>query len=286
MRDGILDSSARRIAGNPSDHTRFHRHTKQSSEGHHSRTTSPSSSRSTRVHPSSTQKLNNFTRVPDYIAYLANILAALPQEEDQIRTIAGYLLKNNAHLILKASPEVAEYAKVAVLSAFNDPSALVRTAAGQDIVAFLGVLEPRNWPDCLEQLVAMLDDPNRQEVSLQRIDTCHSDVHAVSCQRIITWYNAPCALGAASFVRARPPPYLADLRDLYFGTMPLYTFAASFPSEAIAELPQFAFTLMTHRWNHILNFESRPPSVFSKKLAKISPENWTLRSTELALWTL
>lgn len=89
----------------------------------------------------------------------------MPQEDDQIRTIAGYLLKNNSYLILKASPEVAEYAKAAVLSAFNDPSALVRTAAGQDIVSFLGVLEPKNWPDCLEQLVGMLDDPNRQEVS-------------------------------------------------------------------------------------------------------------------------
>ncbi|KAN0081336.1 Armadillo-type fold [Tylopilus felleus] len=122
-----------------------------------------------------THKLNNFTRVPDYIAYLANILAALPQEEDQIRTIAGYLLKNNAHLILKASPEVAEYAKVAVLSAFNDPSALVRTAAGQDIVAFLGVLEPRNWPDCLEQLVAMLDDPNRQEAAFSVFEKACED---------------------------------------------------------------------------------------------------------------
>ena len=107
-------------------------------------------------------------------------MAALPQEEDQIRTIAGYLLKNNAHLILKASPDVAEYAKVAVLSAFSDPSALVRTAAGQDIVAFLGVLEPRNWPDCLEQLVTMLDDPNRQEVSLQVLEACATHIRAVT----------------------------------------------------------------------------------------------------------
>lgn len=106
-------------------------------------------------------------------------MAALPQEEDQIRTIAGYLLKNNAYLILKASPDVAEYAKVAVLSAFSDPSALVRTAAGQDIVAFLGVLEPKNWPDCLEQLVAMLDDPNRQEVSLQLPERCGTHLRAV-----------------------------------------------------------------------------------------------------------
>ncbi|KAF9243191.1 armadillo-type protein [Melanogaster broomeanus] len=122
-----------------------------------------------------THKLNSFTRVPDYIAYLAYILAALPQEEDQIRTIAGYLLKNNAHLILKASPEVAEYTKSAVLSAFNDSSALIRTAAGQDIVAFLGVLEPRNWPDCLEQLVTMLDDPNRQEAAFSVFEKACED---------------------------------------------------------------------------------------------------------------
>ncbi|KAF8141179.1 armadillo-type protein [Boletus edulis] len=122
-----------------------------------------------------TLKLNSFTRVPDYIAYLAHILATLPQEEDQIRTIAGYLLKNNAHLILKVSPDVAGYAKAAVLSAFNDPSALVRTAAGQDIVAFLGVLEPRNWPDCLEQLVGMLDDPNRQEAAFSVFEKACED---------------------------------------------------------------------------------------------------------------
>ncbi|KAH0829133.1 armadillo-type protein [Lanmaoa asiatica] len=122
-----------------------------------------------------THKLNSFTRVPDYIAYLAHILAALPQEEDQIRTIAGYLLKNNAYLILKASSDVAEYAKVAVLSAFSDPSALVRTAAGQDIVAFLGVLEPKNWPDCLEQLVSMLDDPSRQEAAFSVFEKACED---------------------------------------------------------------------------------------------------------------
>ncbi|KAJ7719509.1 hypothetical protein B0H16DRAFT_1739333 [Mycena metata] len=52
-------------------------------------------------------------------------------EEDRIRTIAGYLLKNNARLILTAAPE--------------------------DVVAFLGQLEPRNWPECLQQLMNALD---------------------------------------------------------------------------------------------------------------------------------
>ncbi|KAI9568792.1 armadillo-type protein [Boletus coccyginus] len=128
-----------------------------------------------KVQKAITHKLSSFTRVPDYIGYLAHILAALPQEEDQIRTIAGYLLKNNAHFILKASSEVAEYVKAAVLSSFNDPSAIVRTAAGQDIVAFLGVLEPRNWPDCLEQLVGMLDDPNHQEAAFSVFEKACED---------------------------------------------------------------------------------------------------------------
>ncbi|KAJ4471283.1 armadillo-type protein [Lentinula edodes] len=68
-------------------------------------------------------KLNSFTRVPDYIAYLAHILTAMPQEEERIRTIAGYLLKNNARLILSSYPEVTQYVKAAVLRAFNDGSA-------------------------------------------------------------------------------------------------------------------------------------------------------------------
>ena len=112
------------------------------------------------------QKLNNFTRAPDYIAYLAYILSTMPQEDDRIRTIAGYLLKNNARLILRAAQDVMEFVKAAVLTAFNDASVMVRGAAAQDIVAFLGILEPKNWPECLQQLVHMLDAPSadQQEV--------------------------------------------------------------------------------------------------------------------------
>jgi hypothetical protein len=43
---------------------------------------------------------------------------------------------------------------------------MIRNAAAQDIVAFLGILEPRNWPECLTLLVNQLDDqdPVHQEV--------------------------------------------------------------------------------------------------------------------------
>lgn len=92
----------------------------------------------------------------------------MPQEEDRIRTIAGYLLKNNARLILRASSEVIAFVKAAVLHAFTDQSVMIRNAAGQDIVAFLGILEPKNWPECLQQLVNTLDSTNldQQEVSI------------------------------------------------------------------------------------------------------------------------
>jgi hypothetical protein len=43
---------------------------------------------------------------------------------------------------------------------------MIRNAAAQDIVAFLGILEPKNWPECLMLLVNQLDDqePIHQEV--------------------------------------------------------------------------------------------------------------------------
>jgi transportin-1 len=98
----------------------------------------------------------------------------MTQEEDRIRTIAGYLLKNNSRLILGSPPEVVQYVKAAVLQAFTDPSIIVRNAASQDIVAFLGVLEPKNWPECLQQLVNTLDsnDLDRQEVCIPLIIWC------------------------------------------------------------------------------------------------------------------
>ncbi|KAG2015342.1 karyopherin Kap95 [Coprinopsis cinerea AmutBmut pab1-1] len=124
-----------------------------------------------------TEKLNQFTRSPEYIAYLAYILSSMPQEEDRIRTIAGFLLKNNARYILTAPPEVAEFVKAAILQAFTDSSIMIRNAASQDIVTFLGVLEPRNWPECLQHLVNALDDPDldRQEAAFNALEKACED---------------------------------------------------------------------------------------------------------------
>ncbi|KIY70670.1 ARM repeat-containing protein [Cylindrobasidium torrendii FP15055 ss-10] len=107
-----------------------------------------------------TQKLNNFTRVADYLGYLAYVLAWQREEEERIRSIAGYILKNHGHLIHTSSPEVQTFVKASVLEAFKETNVMIRNTAGQDIVAFLNILEPKNWPEALQQLVDMLDLPD------------------------------------------------------------------------------------------------------------------------------
>ena len=84
------------------------------------------------------------------------------QEEDRI-TIAGYLLKNNARLILRGTSKAATFVKAVILQAFNESSVMIRNTAGQDVVAFLGILEPRNWPECLQHLFQSLDSPNEDQ---------------------------------------------------------------------------------------------------------------------------
>ena len=115
--------------------------------------------------------------MPNYIAYLAHILAAMTQEGEQIRSIAGYILKNNARLITSAAPDAAVYVKASTISAFTDASVMLRNAAQQVLITLLGVLEPRNWPEALSMLIQALDSPDQttQEVrvsfSLQTVGT-------------------------------------------------------------------------------------------------------------------
>ena len=112
----------------------------------------------------------------------------MSQEEDRIRTIAGYLLKNNARLILRATPEVLAFVKASVLQAFLDASPMVRAAAGQDIVAFMGILEPRNWPECLQLLVHTLDSTSLDQ---QEVSRCLIKVSGIANVRV-------CAAGSTN----------------------------------------------------------------------------------------
>jgi hypothetical protein len=53
---------------------------------------------------------------------------------------------------------------------------MIRNAAAQDIVAFLGILEPKNWPECLTLLVNQLDD---QDTVHQEV--CHHSPVLIRC---------------------------------------------------------------------------------------------------------
>jgi transportin-1 len=119
--------------------------------------------------------------VPDYVAYLAHILAHMGDQPERVRSIAGFLLKNNARLVLtNTTPAAAAFVKASVLAAFQDTNANVRAAASAAIVTLLGTLEPRNWPECLQMLVAALDSP---EAAMQEVRKC--------CAPLTTGFSNP-----------------------------------------------------------------------------------------------
>ncbi|PFH50470.1 hypothetical protein AMATHDRAFT_144979 [Amanita thiersii Skay4041] len=139
---------------------------------HESTNTATSSQRSTtkaRILLSPHYKLYDFSNTPEYIAYLAYILSEAKQEEVHIRTIASYLLKNNASTILIEDANIVDYVKQAVLQAFMDPAIMIRKAASQSIVTLLGVLEPINWQECLQIVVDALDNADMQEVAFHTL---------------------------------------------------------------------------------------------------------------------
>ncbi|KAI0643769.1 ARM repeat-containing protein [Trametes meyenii] len=111
-------------------------------------------------------------------ARLQEILQIIHESTDTRNSaVQRTITHNNARLILCASPEVLTFVKSAVLVAFNDPSIMIRNAAAQDIVAFLGILEPKNWPECLQQLVHLLDAPNadQQEAAFNVLEKACED---------------------------------------------------------------------------------------------------------------
>ncbi|KAG5335852.1 hypothetical protein C0989_000202 [Termitomyces sp. Mn162] len=85
----------------------------------------------------------------------AYILNSMTQEEDRIKTIAGYLLKNNSRLILSSPPEAARF--LAMLLWYS--------------------LVVSNWPECLQLLVGALDstDLDKQEAAFNALEKACED---------------------------------------------------------------------------------------------------------------
>ncbi|KAG8714513.1 hypothetical protein FRC08_011841 [Ceratobasidium sp. 394] len=128
------------------------------------------------VQKAMTLRLQSFMQVPDYPCYLAHILAFMPPDDERVRTVAGLVLKNAAKGIAHALPQVVAYVKATVLTAYADPSPMVRNAAAQVVVVVLGALEPANWPDALSALLHGLDgDSAAQEAAFGVLEKCCED---------------------------------------------------------------------------------------------------------------
>ena len=121
---------------------------------------------------------------------------------------------------------------------------MIRNAASQAIVAFLGILEPKNWPECLQHLFNMLESLNLEQ---QEVRPCIPVLLASQPHSCIT----VCSSGRQPSCPRNIPISSASVK----------------PRSQILTSTPFLFFL-------------RPPSTCWTKLAKITHESWTLRSTE------
>lgn len=113
------------------------------------------------------QRLESFNEIPDYNNYLTFVLTQLPSEDDTVRSMAGLLLKNNIRLRFEAFPaEVVAYVKAHIFSAIGDQVPMIRNTVSTVIDTLIVELGPAKWPEALQQLMALVDSPERtaQEV--------------------------------------------------------------------------------------------------------------------------
>ena len=78
---------------------------------------------------------------------------------------------------------------------------MIRSAAAQDIVAFLGILEPKNWPECLMLLVNQLDDQ----------DHVHQEVCLPFQSRPFLVFRVPLDVSHARALHPRPVEHISSL---------------------------------------------------------------------------
>jgi len=64
---------------------------------------------------------------------------------------------------------------------------MIRNASSQAIVAFLGILEPKNWPECLQHLFNMLESPTLEQQEVRR----HVPVFLTSLPRPLDRLRVP-----------------------------------------------------------------------------------------------
>jgi hypothetical protein len=95
--------------------------------------------------------------VPEFNNYLCFIFTS--KESEEIRSIAGLLLKNNLpDKWASLSSDILEYCKMSVLKALSDQSEMVKKVSGSIITRI--VSSGLAWPDLVPRLLSFLRDEN------------------------------------------------------------------------------------------------------------------------------
>ncbi len=104
------------------------------------------------------QQLQTFNNIPDYFRYLVYIFAKLRDESENLRMIAGLLLKNNIKEHYHRMPEdVRQYIKNEILLCIGDPKPSIRKTVASIITTIVVKAGFEGWPGLLQALIQFLD---------------------------------------------------------------------------------------------------------------------------------
>jgi len=116
-----------------------------------------------------TQTLDQFALHPEFCKYLAYILVEAKDQSEELRGMAGLVLKNRVRLNFGAlDPSVQQYVMHQALAALADPNALVRATAGTVTATVATKTGFKGWPALLPTLLQLLNSDNAIIVEVQR----------------------------------------------------------------------------------------------------------------------
>ncbi|KAK0565515.1 hypothetical protein OC861_003738 [Tilletia horrida] len=108
------------------------------------------------------QRLNELQVTPRYVSYLVYIFTSLTQEDIQIRTVAGLLLKSTFEHVTIDQEELT-YVKNHMLPALSYPEVELRRTASLVVAMILVYYKPENWPEGLSKLIELTQSTNYDE---------------------------------------------------------------------------------------------------------------------------
>jgi len=115
------------------------------------------------------QTLDQFALHPEFCKYLAYILVEAKDQSEELRGMAGLVLKNRVRLNFAAlDPSVQQYVMHQALAALADSNALVRATAGTVTATVATKTGFKGWPALLPTLLQLLSSDNAIIVEVRK----------------------------------------------------------------------------------------------------------------------